>query len=150
MLCSQQIIESIKARLISGTDAGTRVYADRLWPLDEGKLPAIRIYELEEKVESTTVHWPVLEAHTLQVAIELCANTLTGIDATLSGLKLQVLKRLFDTQDHASLGFTNVELTHVATGPMQPIESATSQIAQRTLQVNASFSAFAHEPETFS
>lgn len=150
MLCSQQIIEAIKLRLLNGTDADARVYADRLWPLDEGKLPAIRIYELSESVQTVTIHWPVLESHELDVAIELCANDMTGIDATLAALKLQVLSLLFDTEAHASLGLINVRLLHSKTGPMQPIEGATSQIAQRTLQVTAYYSAFAHEPETFS
>jgi hypothetical protein len=149
MLCSQQIIEAIKTLLLNGTDADSRVYADRLWPLDEGKLPAIRLYELRERVTPQTVHWPVLEQHELDVGIELCAASASGIDAALSALKLQVLGCLFDTQPHATLGFTNVLLMQQGTGPMQPIETATSQLAQRTVQLSARFSAFAHQPETF-
>lgn len=148
-ICSQQIIDAIKTRLSGGTSAGTRVYSDRLWPLDEGALPAIRLYEREEKVSTQTVHWPPLEEHELTVATELCANAVSGIDATISALKLQVLQRLFDTSPHASLGFTNVRMTHSGTGPMQPIETATSQIAQRTMLLDVNFSAFAHQPETF-
>jgi hypothetical protein len=149
MLCSQQIIEAIKTRLLSGTDADARVYADRLWPLDEGELPAIRLYELREQVTPETIHFPVLEKHELEVGIELCAASAAGIDAVLAALKLQVLQCLFDTQPHSTLGFTNVRCAHTGTGPMQPIETATSQLAQRTLQVTARFSAFAHQPETF-
>jgi hypothetical protein len=149
MLCSQQIIDAIKTRLLSGTDADARVYADRLWPLDEGKLPAIRLFELNEKVTPKTVHWPVLEEHELEIGVQLCANAVSGIDAVLSALKLQSLQCLFDTQQHSTLGFTNVRLTHAGTGPMQPIETAQSQIAQRTLHLSARFSAFAHQPETF-
>jgi hypothetical protein len=149
MLCSQQIIEAIKTLLLNGTDADNRVYADRLWPLDEGKLPAIRLYEQREQVTPQSIHWPVLEVHELDIAIELCASAANGIDATLAALKLQVLGRLFDTQPHATLGFTNVRVSHAGTGPMQPIETATSQLAQRTVQVTARFSAFAHQPETF-
>lgn len=149
MLCSQQILNAIKALILNGTDADNRVYADRLWPLDEGKLPAIRLYELREQVTPQTVHFPVLEQHDLDIGIELCAASTSGIDAVLAALKLQVLGRLFDTQPHSTLGFTNVRLTHTGTGPMQPIETATAQLAQRTLQVSARFSAFAHQPETF-
>ena len=149
MLCSQQIIEALKTQLLNGTDADGRVYTDRLWPLDEGKLPAIRLYELSEEIKPQTVHWPALEQHELDIAIELCASAVSGIDATLAALKLQVLGLLFDTSAHASLGLTNVSLQHTATGPMQAIETASSQLAQRTLKVTASFSAFAHQPETF-
>jgi hypothetical protein len=149
MLCSQQIIEAIKTRLLNGTDADARVYSDRLWPLDEGKLPAIRVYELAERVDPQTVHSPIMEAHELDVAIELCALAATGIDATIATLKLQVLGCLFDTAAHASLGLTNVRAQHVGTGPLQPIESATSQIAQRTVKLTVSYSAFSDQPETF-
>lgn len=149
MLCAQQIVEAIKTRLLNGTDAGNRVYADRLWPLDEGKLPAIRLYELAEKVTPQSIHWPVLEQHDLDVGIELCAESASGIDAALSTLKTQALSRLFDTLPNATLGFTNVMLTQRGTGPMRPIETATSQLAQRTVTVSARFSAFAHQPETF-
>jgi hypothetical protein len=149
MLCSQQIIEAIKTRLLSGTDADNRVYADRLWPLTEDKLPAIRLYELRERVEPKTVHFPVLEEHELEVGVELCAKSVSGIDGVLSALKLQALQCLFDTQPHSTLGFTNVRMSHAGTGPMQPIETAASQIAQRTLQLSVRFSAFAHQPETF-
>jgi hypothetical protein len=149
MLCSQQIIEAIKTRLLNGTDADNRVYADRLWPLDEGKLPAIRLYELREQVTPQTVHWPVLEKHEMDIAIELCGSAVSGIDSVLASLKLQVLQLMFDTQAHTTLGFTNVRVMHSGTGPMQPIETATSQLAQRTVTVTAQFSAFAHQPETF-
>jgi hypothetical protein len=149
MLCKQQIIEAIKALLVNGTDADNRVYADRLWPLDEGKLPAIRLYELQDEITPQTLHWPVLEQHDLDIGIELCAIAASGIDAVLAALELQVLGRLLDTQPHSTLGFTNVRVTHAGTGPMKPIETATSQLAQRTLQVKARFSAFAHQPETF-
>ena len=104
---------------------------------------------MKEEVTPITVHWPQLEQHVLEVAIELCGSSVSGIDATLAALKLQVLQRLFDTLAHATLGFTNVELQHVGTGPMQPIETATSQLAQRTLTVSARFSAYAQSPETF-
>lgn len=149
MLCKQQIIAAIKALLLNGTAADNRVYADRLWPLDDGKLPAIRLYELQDEITPQTVHWPVLEQHELSIGIELCAIAATGIDAELAAIELEVLGRLFDTQQHATLGFTNVDLTNAGTGPMRPIETATSQLAQRTVQVKARFSAFAHQPETF-
>jgi hypothetical protein len=149
MLCSQQIIEAIKALLLNGTDADGNVFSDRLWPLTEGKLPAIRIYELTDAVEPQSIHWPVLEQHEMGIAIELCGKATSGIDATIAALKLQVLQRLFDTQQHTTLGFTNVRVTQRGTGPMQSIETADSQLAQRTLQVSARFSAFAHQPETF-
>lgn len=149
MLCEQQIIDAIKTRLLNGTDADNRVYSDRLWPIDEGKLPALRVYAMEDKVAPQTVHYPVLEKHELDVAIELCALATSGIDATINALKAEVLARLFDTLPHATLALKNVQLVQGGTGPLQPIETATKQLAQRTLKVTAHFSAYAHQPETF-
>ena len=149
MLCNQQIIEAIKTRLIGNTSALANVVSDRLFPLTKETLPAIRIYELHDEIEQMTVHWPQLEQHDTAVGLEVCAQSVSGIDEALSALRLEVLGELFDTLPHATLGFVNVELAYRGCGPMQPIESADTQIAQRTLQLSARFSAFANAPETF-
>ncbi len=46
MHAAQQIVAAIVARLVAaGTDAGSNVFSDRLWPLDASKLPAFRVFE---------------------------------------------------------------------------------------------------------
>lgn len=149
MLCNQQIIEAIKTRLLGITAAGSNVVSDRLFPLSKEVLPAIRIYEMADEIELMTVHWPQIQRHDMGITLELCAESVSGIDQTLAALQLQSLQALFDTLPHATLGFTNVEVTARGCGPMEPIESTDTQIAQRKLQLSARFSAYANAPETF-
>lgn len=146
-LPAQQIIEAIKTRLVGNTDADDRVYSDRLWPLDDGKLPAWRVFDLSEDVKVETVHWPVVQEHTMTVAIEACAKAVAGIDTTLNTLRLQAYQCLFDTQGHATLSL-DVDMDLRGTGPMQPIEGADRQIASRTVQLGVRYRTHAHQPET--
>jgi hypothetical protein len=145
-LPEQQIVEAISARLSGNTGAGTRVYSDRLWPLTEEKLPAWRIFALEEQVKVETIHWPVLQEHELMVGLQACAQAVSGIDATLNTLRLQALQCLFDTQGHSTLSL-DVQMELRGTGPMQPIETADRQIAQRTVQLSVRYRTHANQPE---
>jgi hypothetical protein len=147
MLVAQQIINAIVARLSGNTDAGTRVYTDRLWPLTEGLLPAWRVFDLSEEVAPGTVHWPVVQEHEMTVALQACAEAVSGIDAQLNTLRLQALQCLFDTQGHATLAL-DVQMEQRGTGPMQPIEAADRQVAQRTLQLSVRYRTRADQPET--
>ena len=150
MLASQQIIEALKTRLAGNTDAGSRVYSDRAFPLDEAKLPAIRIFELEEQITPQTVHYPVLQQHDLAIAVEHCVKDTAGVDATLAALRLQTLTALFDTAAHATLGIAGLQIQQRGVGPLQPLEGSDIQIAQRTEQLNAQYRTFSNAPEAFA
>jgi hypothetical protein len=149
MIAEQQIIDALKARIIAGaTDAESRVYSDRLWPLTESKLPAIRLYVHEEKVTPQVVHFPALQDHDLTIGAQLCAEAVAGIDAVINALKLQVLDCLFDTIEHATLNLGgNLDMTQAGTGPLQPVESNDRQLAQRPLLLNVRYRTFSNAPE---
>lgn len=147
MLAAQQIIAAIAARLSGNTAAGTRVYTDRLWPLTEEKLPAWRVVDLSEEVTAATVHWPVVQQHEMLVGLQACAEAVSGIDAQINALRLEALQCLFDTQGHSTLAL-DVQMAQRGTGPLQPIESADRQIAQRTVQLSVSYRTRADQPET--
>jgi hypothetical protein len=150
MLCSQQIIGALKARYVAAaTDAADRVYTDRLFPLTEGKLPALRIYQQQDDVTPETVHFPVLEKHELTIGVEHCAAEASGIDDVLADLLLQTKQAVFDTLPHATLGINGLVLTERGTGPLEPADGAEIQIAQRTLHLNAQYRSFANAPEVF-
>lgn len=146
-IVAQQVVAAIAARLSGNTSAGARVYTDRLWPLTDGLLPAWRVFDLSEEVETTTVHYPPVQEHQMNVALQACAEAVTGIDAQLNTLRLQALQALFDTQGHSTLGL-DVQMEQRGTGPMQPIETADRQIAQRTVQLSVRYRTRANQPET--
>lgn len=151
MLCSQQVVEGLKARYVAaGTAAGARVYSDRLYPLTDDKVPALRLYALQEEITPETVHFPVLQKHDLTIGVEHCAQAVSGIDATIAGLQLQTKQAVFDTLPHATLGIAGLLLTEMGSGPLQAVEGADVQIAQRTTQLSATYRTFANAPEAFA
>lgn len=151
MIAAQQIVAAIVAQLIAaGTDAGSNVFSDRLWPLDESKLPAYRVYENSDEVTIETIHWPQLQKHDTDIVIEPCGSAGSGIDAMLAALRLQAEQALFDTVEHATLGLPGVITSLRAVGPMKPIEAADKQVASREIHVNAQYRTTADAPESFA
>jgi hypothetical protein len=146
-LAAQTVVAAIAARLSTRTAAGTRVYTDRLYPITEDLLPAWRITDLSEQVEDMTVHWPPVQKHTMIVGLQACVVAASGIDATFNALRLQALQALFDTQGHSTLGI-DVQMMERGTGPLEPIEAADRQIAQRTIQLSVIYRTRADNPET--
>jgi hypothetical protein len=124
------------------------VYSDRLWPLTDSKLPALRVFVHEEEVAPQVVHFPALQEHNVKLGVQMCAEAVSGIDAVLNALKLQIVGALFDTVEHATLNLADyLEMTLAGTGPLQPIESADRQIAQRTLLLAVRYRTFSNAPE---
>lgn len=150
MIAEQQIVEALKARLVAAnTAAGDRVFSDRFWPLTDSKLPALRVYVHEEQVKAEVVHFPALQEHDTVIGVQMCAEAVTGIDAVLTALKLQILGGLFDTLEHATLNLSgNLDMVQAGTQPLQPIESADRQLAQRTLLLSVRYRTFSNAPET--
>lgn len=146
--CAQQVVEAVKALLLNATAADSRVYTDRLWPFDEGRLPALRVYDDGEELEPVTVHWPQLRQHELMVDVELCAKAASGIDATLAALRLAAEQALFVA--NGTLGLAGVDATVKSLGPLEPVEHADLQIAKRTLRIQARYRSFANTPDTFA
>jgi hypothetical protein len=151
MLCSQQILAALKQRLVdAATAAGSRVYSDRLWPLDESKLPALRVYERDEQIEPQTIHWPRLQEHALGLAVEMCAQAVSGIDTVLAALRLEVEQALFDSIAHATLGLDGPQLALSGVGPLEPIEGKDRQLASRQIALQATYRTFENAPEAFA
>ena len=95
MHAQQQILEGITAALAAaGTAAGSRVYLERLDPLERGELPAIRVMESTEgeKVEWETIG--ALEQRTLSIVIACVVAHSTDFAAQARALGLEVEKVL--------------------------------------------------------
>jgi hypothetical protein len=151
MRCAQQVLAALKARYIAAaTAAGDRVYTDRLFPLTEEKVPALRLYVQQEDISPETVHFPVLQKHELTIGVEHCDRAVSGIDDVIAALQLETALAVFDTLPHATLGINGLQLTERGSGPLLPIEGADVQIAQRTTQLNAQYRTFANAPEAFA
>jgi hypothetical protein len=150
MLASQQVINAIVTRLSGNTSAGTRVYPDRLWPVNEGNLPAWLVFADDEPIEALTMMWPPRQLHRMRVRLVGVVRSTTGIDEVMSALALQALNALFDTQAHQTLSpLAGVNLYERGRERRLPDDDQ-SPVAHLILTIEAQFSTFVNAPETLA
>lgn len=89
----QQILNAIQAALVGGTVAGSRVFVDRVDPLQPDELPAILIEEDAdgETAQAETVHGLQLRELSVQVSAILTHSTTAAADARAFGLAVEKL-----------------------------------------------------------
>ena len=85
-----QIRDAIVAALTGLPSTGSRVFANRLRPLLESELPALRIYADEETSNQLTVHFPHMQSRDLSVTIEAVAKHSSGLDDVLDQMSNEV------------------------------------------------------------
>jgi len=150
MHATQQVIAAVQARLVGNTDAGSRVYTDRLWPMAEADLPAWKVYPLSESVEQQTVHYPSLGRHRLTLALVACAAAVAGIDAVMAALRLQAELALFATLEHATLNPLGVQMALRSAIVQLGEPGGDKQIAELALSLEIEFNTLANAPETLA
>jgi hypothetical protein len=102
--CAQQVVAAMASRLSGNTAAGSRVYTDRLWPIDKADLPAILVLAGDERIKPVTVHWPRVNEHRLELMVAYKVRALSGMDVALDTGLLAILAAVMDTAEHAQLG----------------------------------------------
>ena len=148
-IAGQQVIDAIKTRISGNTDAGTRVYTDRMYPLTEELLPAWLLFPVEESITPESVHWPLLRSHRLAAVLQATTKAVSGFDAALSGLRTQAVTALFDTIAHATLGLSGV-LMQERTWRIDAAERFDLQLAQGSMHLEITFRTYADAPEAFA
>jgi hypothetical protein len=87
-----QIRQAVVALLAGNTAAGSRVYASRVHPLDDPKLPALCVFSPQESMGNPTMQRPRTQQRTLQLVIEGYVKARGDIDAEADTLALEVEK----------------------------------------------------------
>ena len=64
----KQIRAALVSKLTGLTTSGSRVYANRLYPMDSTSLPGLRLYADSESAEVVTVHGPAVLERTLDIS----------------------------------------------------------------------------------
>ena len=86
----KQIRDAVKTLLTNLTTTTTHVYANRLQPLQDANLPALRIYTNDERAEVLTMHLPAMQDRTLTIVVEACAKAASGLDDALDQISKEV------------------------------------------------------------
>lgn len=85
-----QIRQAVLTLLKNNTSAGNNVFEERVYPLDDPKLPALLVYTKEEVIEEKSISYPRTQARQLSLTVEAYAKAHTNADAVADGLALEI------------------------------------------------------------
>lgn len=141
----KQIRSALVTKLTGLTTTGSRVWANRLQPLQDANLPALRIYADEERAELLTVHSPAMLARELTVVVEACAKATTALDDTLDQIAKEV-----ETALAAGLTFGAVNLPVFYTGMSFDDEQLDKPVAVKRMTFSIPFQAMSNAPDVLT
>lgn len=100
-LAAQQVVDMLAAQLAAVVSLGAeRITTDRCWPIPDEGLPFARVLHHDESVRELRCAGPTgprSQQHALQVAVELLARAVEGMDDALSALQRDALAALFSS-----------------------------------------------------
>lgn len=79
----RQIREAIATAVTGLATTGSRVFQSRVYPLEDGDLPALRVTTLGETVDSLSLGAPRIQERRLRVTVEIVARAVADVDDTL-------------------------------------------------------------------
>lgn len=85
-----QIRNAAVAALTGLASTGASVYANRLYPIREADLPALRISLDDESVSVESIHAPATLGRQLTLVVECCALAATALDDTCDQMQMEV------------------------------------------------------------
>lgn len=151
-LAAEQVVVQLKANLIAAaTVAGSKVYTDRAWPVDEADLPTLQVFCGDEAITPVTVHWPSLEEHALELLLVGKVKAVSGIDTAMNAFIAQVLTALYGTQVASTLApLIGVRLEPPGERAVirTPQEDNQAAFAHFTVRSIARFQTMSNAPET--
>lgn len=141
-----QIVEALVTALTGLATTGAHVYANRLHPLAESTLPAMRLSLDQESVEGYTLHPnPILDRR-LTVVVEACVLADDGsADATVEQIQKEVEIALA-----AGISPGGHHLDVLYTGSNYDDEAGGLDAAVRRMEFRIDFSTPANAPDTFA
>ncbi len=92
----RQLIRANIVSTVTGlTTTASRVYASRIYPLEQGKLPGLCVYTSNESTTYTTISPPRRQERVLQVTIEIYASATSNLDNTLDTCSKEIEEALY-------------------------------------------------------
>ena len=137
----KQIRDAVETKLTGLTTTSTRVYANRLYPLADASLPALRIYLDEESAEPLTIHSPTSQ-RSLTLTVEACAKAATALDDTLDLISKEVEIAL-----SSGITVSGRTLQPVYTGMSFSDEIADKPVGVKSMRFTVEFEAAASAPD---
>lgn len=92
----RQLIRSNIISTVTGlASTASRVYASRIYPLEQGKLPGLCVYTSNESTEYSTISPPRRQNRTLEVTIEIYVSAVSNLDNSIDTCCKEIEEALF-------------------------------------------------------
>jgi len=108
----QQIREYFESQLTGLTTTGSSVYASRVYPLTNAKLPALLIYTQSESLEESSFSKKRVQARSLEVIVEGYVRAISTFDDVIDTICTEVEAQVLDDPKLGGLAI-NTELSSV-------------------------------------
>jgi len=108
----QKIREYFEAHLTGLTTTGSNVYASRVYPLTNAKLPALLIYTQSETVEESSFSKKRVQTRSLEVIVEGYVRAISTFDDVIDTICTEVETQVLDDPELGGLAI-NTELSSV-------------------------------------
>lgn len=147
MLCAQQVVNLVAARLAAVPGWATKVSTDRFWPFDDADLPAWRVTAEDEQAELTEMSGA--HRHTLEVVAAADLRAVQGMDTAMHDLTATALQAVFGPPlgapfDRALFAFQLIGIDRTVETQN---EAATAKVR---LRVQVQYHAHPADPHTFT
>jgi hypothetical protein len=123
----QQMREAIVTALTGLDTTGTRVYASRVYPVQQSELPGLLVYVTGESVETLTIHANAHQQRSIEVSVEVVFGAIADLDDTLDQCAQEVEVALasgVSVDSHTvQVTYTGIEI-ELEAGAQQPHGSA--------------------------
>lgn len=138
----KQVRSAIVTALTGLTTSGSRVYANRLYPLADTGVPALRIFLDSEESTDQTVHKPTTQERTVRLVVECIAKATSSLDDTVDLMSKEVEIALA-----AGVTVSGVLLLPVYTGSEFDDEISDKPIAAKRLNFDVMFYTLNNAPD---
>lgn len=138
----RQIREAVATALTGLTSTGSRVYPNRLYPIADGDLPALRVFVDNEESNAQSIHQPYLQERTLRLQVEGCAKANAALDSTLDQISKEV-----ETALAADLVIGSVRLAPIYTGSEYDDQISEKPVAVKRLSFDIVFYVNSNAPD---
>lgn len=141
----KQIRDAVKTLLTGLSTTSTRIYANRLQPMQDANLPGLRIYMDEERAEVGTLHGPYMQMRELTFTVEACAKAVSALDDTLDQISKEVEVALA-----AGVTLSGQNLPVFYTGMSFDDELLDKPVGVKRLQFSIQYTAMSNAPDVLT
>lgn len=141
----KQIRAALVTALTGLATTGSRVWANRLQPMQDANLPGLRIFADEERAELLTATDDYVLRRELTVFVEACSKKVSGLDD-----ELDLISKEVETALAGGITVAGRDIEVLYTGMSFDDEQLDKPVGVKRMTFNVSFQAAAGTPDAFA